>query len=290
MLDSFIRFLQFEKRYSQHTITAYRTDLEQFFLFIEAEFSLPSAAAASHQHIRSWLISLMNAGITERSVNRKISSLKTYYRFLIKKGAVKKNPMLKVLSPKTSKKLPAFVEQKGMHNLLEHVEFPAGFEGVRDKMVIELFYATGMRVSELVKLKIDDVDFSQNAVKVLGKGNKERILPLRQEVAEGLRQYLQERARVTKCNSLFVTAKGAETYPKLIYNMVVRYLGLVTSSDKKSPHVLRHTFATHLLNNGADLNAIKELLGHANLAATQVYTHNSIEQLKDIYKQSHPKA
>jgi integrase/recombinase XerC len=229
-----------------------------------------------------------------RTVNRKITTLKSYFKFLIREGTVTENPMNRVVAPKTSKRLPVFVEQESMNDLFDKIEFGEGYPGVRDRMIMELFYATGMRLSELVNLKDEDLDLYKNVLKVTGKRNKQRIIPFSGNLSGLLKGYLELKGKTFPADEqnthLFVTNKGEKLYPKLVYRMVHHYLNLVTTISKRSPHVIRHTFATHMLNNGADLNAIKEILGHANLAATQVYTHNTIEKLKSIYKQAHPRA
>jgi len=294
-LSKFLSHLKFEKRFSVHTITAYRGDLEQFFKYMDAEYQIEEDADITHFFIRSWIVSLMDSGLSARSVNRKITSLKTYFKFLIREGLLKANPLLKIQSPKTSKQLPAFIDENRMDFLFDQIEFPEGFVGARDRVVLELFYVTGMRLSELVNLELKDVSFSQMTVKVLGKRNKERIVPLSDEMINSIKKYLPYRTNYlsehgTTGEYLFPGNKGLKIYPKFVYRLVKKYLGLVTTGEKKNPHVLRHTFATHMLNNGAEINAVKELLGHSSLAATQVYTHNTTEKLKNIYKQAHPKA
>lgn len=290
--DNFIEYLRVEKRYSSHTITAYQKDLEQFGMFISDQFSLERAEQAGYKHVRSWIVHLMDSNVTPRSVNRKISTLKSFYKFLLVRRVITENPMNKVISPKTSKRLPEFVEKESIDRLLDKIEFAANFEGSRNKLLLELFYMTGMRTSELQNLKLQDIDLSKKTIKVLGKQNKERILPFTERLRSEIMNYLSLRDELAKGGepSFFLTSNGEKMYPKLVYRLIHHYLCLVTTLDKKSPHVLRHTFATHMLNNGADLNAIKELLGHASLSATQVYTHNTIEKLKKVYNQSHPKA
>jgi integrase/recombinase XerC len=292
--DRFLDYITFEKRYSQHTIDAYRSDLEQFSDFISLQYDLHDIDKVDHQVIRSWIVSMMDKKITARTVNRKITTLKSYFKFLIKEGEIKENPMNRVVAPKTSKRLPVFVEQESMNKLFDEIDFGEGYPAVRDRMIIELFYATGMRLSELVNLKETDIDLFNNVLKVTGKRNKQRIIPFSGNLVGLLKDYLEVKKKTFQGNEqnvqLFVTNKGDGIYPKMVYRMVNHYLNLVTTISKRSPHVIRHTFATHMLNNGADLNAIKEILGHANLAATQVYTHNTIEKLKSIYKQAHPRA
>jgi len=245
----------------------------------------------NHLVIRSWLVSLMESGMEARSVNRKISTLKSYYKFLIREEKVELNPMAKIISPKTAKKLPVFVDITHMENLFDFDVFEPGFEGHRNRMILLLFYQTGMRLSELTGLKKGDIDFSNGQLKVLGKRNKERIIPFTLHFKKELEDYIQVIPSEYATGAyLFAQKNGKKLYPKQVYNLVNAALSHVTTIHKKSPHVLRHTFATHMLNNGADLNAIKEILGHANLSATQVYTHNSIEKLKNVHKQAHPKA
>lgn len=288
--QSFFRYLEFEKRFSKHTIVAYQNDLEQFALYIQTQFELDELDHLSHTFIRSWIVSMMDAGMKSKSINRKISSLKTYYKFLQREGLISQSPMQKIISPKTPKRLPQFVEQSQMENLLDEVDFEDSFEGYRDRLIIEVFYATGIRVSELVGLKSENVDTSRMFIKVLGKRNKERIIPISTELAITIEDYIRSKEELFGVTDyFFVRENGEAMYTKKVYRMVNSELTKVTSIQKKSPHVLRHTFATHMLNNGAELNAIKEILGHSSLAATQVYTHNSIEKLKSIYKQAHPK-
>lgn len=290
-IQSFLQYIKFEKRFSPHTVLAYESDLTQFFAFQEKTYELSDAAHFTHSMIRSWIVSMMEQGITPRSINRKITTLKTYYKFLLRKGDVTTNPMLKVLSPKTSKRLPVFVDEPKMDLLFNEVDFGEGYEASRDRLLLEFLYATGMRLSELIGLTDRDVDTYQGQLKVLGKRNKERIIPFSTKLKDLISDYLTVRkANFSEVPSFFVTEKGKSLYPKLVYRIVTRRLGEVTTLDKKSPHVLRHTFATHMLNHGADINSVKELLGHANLSATQVYTHNTIEKLKQVYKQAHPRA
>lgn len=287
--DRFLEYLQFEKRFSAHTLVAYQNDIEQLSVYLNSMYQITSIEEVNHTLIRSWIVDMMDQGISPRSVNRKITSLKTFYKFLLRQKWVFENPMLKIQSPKTSKRLPVFVEKEKMDVLLDHVAFGTDQKGLRDKLIIELFYSTGMRLSELIQLKEKDVDLYANQLKVLGKRNKERLIPITNELKQLLQQYAKERP-ATEEEVLLLSDKGKKLSEKFVYNLVKAYLSQVTTIDKKSPHVLRHTFATHMLNNGADLNAIKELLGHANLSATQVYTHNTVEKLKNVHKQAHPKA
>ena len=287
----FLAYLQYEKRYSAHTVTACRIDLEQFSVYLQKSFDITDIQTVTHPMIRSWLVSMIQNGISPRSVARKLSTLKSYYKFLLITGIVRINPMQKITTPKIPGRLPVFVEKDKMEMLLEEVDFGAGYAGMRDKLILELFYVTGMRLSELVNLKETDLDFYAGTIKVLGKRNKERLIPFGNKFAIQMKSYLAEkRISYNETNDLFLTESGKPIYSKMVYRVVTKYLGEVTTLKKRSPHVLRHTFATHLLNNGAELNAVKELLGHANLTATQVYTHNTIDKLKNIYKQAHPKA
>jgi integrase/recombinase XerC len=289
----FIEYLQFEKRYSQHTIISYQTDLDQFFAFLTSQYDSPSLPAITPSFVRSWLAEMRNDNITPKSLNRKISSLKSFFKYQMKVGEVKQSPMTTIVSPKVGKRLPSFVTQNDMETLKQYVEFPDTWKGQTDKLLLDLFYATGMRLSELIGLKESQVDGANSQVKVLGKGNKERIIPVSKELADRLTDYIGNKKQTfsgVAFFNLFINEKGKPLYPKYVYNVVKTNLSQVTTLQKKSPHVLRHTFATHLTNNGADLNAVKELLGHSSLAATQIYTHNTIEKLKDIYKKAHPKA
>jgi len=292
--DRFIQFIRFEKRYSQNTIIAYEKDLSQFQSYLITEYKINKIDEVNYHMIRSWLVSLSSEKIGNRSINRKLSTLKTYYKFLIRENLISENPMFKILSPKTSKKLPEFVREENMNQLLDEIDFNNGFQGVRDKLIIEMFYFTGMRLSELVNLKDEDVNISGRQIKVLGKRNKERIIPITGPLVNSIEAYRSDRKNLVNLNEpntyFFVTDKGKRIYKELVYRCINSYLGMVSTLRKKSPHILRHTFATHMLNNGADLNAIKELLGHSNLSATQVYTHNTIEKLKSIYKLAHPRA
>jgi integrase/recombinase XerC len=291
-LERFFNYLQYERRYSQHTLTAYKNDLLQFENFLK-EFE-SDFLTANHQQIRTWMMTLLEDGIEARSVNRKISTLRAFYKFLIKEEILSSNPVAKVQAPKLAKKLPSFVEEAKLINLLDSTSvFDDGFMGVRDKLIIELLFGTGIRLSELLGLSINAIDLNNQTIKVLGKRNKERIIPINHSLVNQIKDYLTQRIVIvtdTNVSSFIVTEKGEKAYAKLIYRIVHRYLSLVTTQDKRSPHLLRHSYATSLLNHGADINAIKELLGHASLAATQVYTHNSIERIKTIYKQAHPKA
>jgi len=292
-VKSFIEYLQFEKRYSQHTIISYQTDLDQFFAFLASQYDSPPLAVITAGFVRSWLAEMRNEEMTPKSLNRKISSLKSFFKYQIKISEVKQSPMTTIVAPKVGKRLPSFVAQNDMKTLQQYVEFPDSWKGLTDKLLIDLFYATGMRLSELINLKDTQVDQANCQVKVLGKGNKERIIPVSKDIINQLTEYINEKKKIIgeiNFPNFFLNEKGKPLYAKYVYNIVKANLAQVTTIKKKSPHVLRHTFATHLTNNGADLNAVKELLGHSSLAATQIYTHNTIEKLKDIYKKAHPKA
>jgi len=292
LTHSFFNYIEFEKRYSKHTLEAYKSDLEQLSDFLIKNES-NDIHLANHHDIRNWIVSMMEQKVSARSINRKISTLKSFYKFLMRKGEIKKSPLGKVQSPKTSKRLPVFVELPGIEKLMKEVEFPEGYEGLRDKMILELFYGTGMRRNELINLKETDIDSYNSQIKVLGKGNKERLIPIHNSLLASVKGFMAEKKKLLEepaTNYLIVDENGKKMMPATVYSIVKKYLNLVTTVDKKSPHVLRHTFATHLMNNGADINAVKELLGHTSLAATQVYTHNTIDKLKEIYRQAHPKA
>lgn len=284
---TFLDYIKYEKRYSRHTILAYENDLKEFFHFLGKTYGEIPPQDISTPMIRSWLAALKKAGINTRSINRKLSTLRSWFKYLRIHELILNNPLNKIVAPKTGKRLPAFVERQSIEKLLYQLEFPDTFEGKTSRLLIEVFYHTGMRRSELIGLKKSDIDWSGKSIKVLGKGSKERIIPVSGPLLENIKTYIEIRDQFPG-NTVFVTNKGRELYPKYVYRIVNKWLTMVTTLEKKSPHILRHSFATHLVNNGADLNAVKELLGHASLAATQVYTHNTIEQLKAIYEQAHP--
>ncbi len=301
--ERFIRYIQFEKRYSPHTVSAYQSDLDQFVAFLNNPDKQSPApppvithpSQITHYQIRNWMVEMMNNRIIARSINRKIAVLRKYFKFLLQEGVIEINPSSKINTPKVPKNLPVIVEDVKLTQMLDDGDiFSPDFKGMRDKLVIEMLFGTGMRLSELLGVKDTDVNTYEGTVKVLGKRNKERIIPVNNELKLLIAEYqeLKKNQDFSGNNSLtlIVTDKGANAYPKLIYLIVQKYLSYISTQNKKSPHVLRHTFATSLLNRGADLNAIKELLGHANLSATRIYTHNSVERLKLIYKQAHPKA
>lgn len=295
----FYTYLQFEKRYSSHTLEAYKLDLEQFTDFISSQYpdEDPDLLHVHHRQIRAWIIQLMDEQISPKSVNRKISTLKTYFRFLLKQGLIQKNPMLKVIAPKIQQPLPVFIEKNSMNSLFDMIEseYPESnetekFLKARDRLIIEILYSTGIRRAELLGLKTGSFNTSSKTVKVLGKGNKERIIPVSDILLKLVFEYTQIRNKLVGDKEfLLVTEKGKNAYPRLVHKVVTTLLQHVSTLTRTSPHVLRHTFATHLSNSGAELNAIKELLGHASLASTQVYTHNTIDKLKDIHRLAHPK-
>lgn len=290
-ISTFLQYLSAEKRYSKHTLTAYNNDLSNFVEFLNSTFNLKDLKQASPEMVRSWVVELMNNGLSARTVNRKISSLNSFYRHLIIKGEIESNPVKNISTLKSAQRIPVFVEQEQINEYLKAETIDTNFPAFRDKLVIDLLYSTGIRRAELIALTTDSIDFANMTLKVYGKGNKERLIPLSEKMSEQLSSYLDLKNKTFKEAepNLILTNKGNKAYPKFISRIVNKELiGII--STRKSPHVLRHSFATHLLNNGADLNLIKELLGHANLSATQVYTHTTIEQLKSIYNQAHPRA
>jgi len=288
----FLNYIEYEKQFSPKTYTAYKTDLEQYFNFLSNREK--EIKKATHQDIRAWIIDELERGKTSKTVNRKISSLKAFYKFLCKNKYILTNPTTKLIVPKQKKSLPIFVSETDMNHLFERIDFGDTFEGIRDKTIIELFYATGIRLSELLNIKRKDIDFYTYTIKIIGKRKKERIIPFSPKLLSILNEYIavyeNEFGEFGQNMFLFTTKEGKIMYPKLIYKIVRKYLDMVSTVEKRSPHVLRHTFATHLLDNGADLSAIKEILGHSSLSATQFYTHTSVERLKKTYKQAHPRA
>jgi len=290
-ITAFISYIALEKKYAPLTVKAYRTDLERFASFCRQNFDLDSIDKVSYSEIRSWIVDLVNKKNSNSSINRKISTLQSYYKFLLKTKTITKNPLLKHKPLKKEKKLQVPFSEKEISQVLESLRGLDDFISLRDKLIIELFYATGMRRSELINLKINDVDIANRLVKVLGKRNKERFIPLLEFVIKSLEAYLLKRKEiVTVSSNLFITEKGKIIYDSLVYRVINNYFSRVSSKVKKSPHIIRHSFATHLLNEGADLNAIKELLGHASLASTQVYTNSSLGKLKEVYNQAHPRS
>ena len=292
-IQSFIDYLKFEKRYSEHTIRSYNDDLIQFFEFLQNQFGNISLTEISSSFARSWFAHLKEQKLTAKSINRKISSLKSFFKYQMRVGEIEQTPMSNIISPKVSKRLPVYVEQNDINTLFSYIEFPEDWKGQTDKLLLSIFYNTGMRLSELVNIRENQIDYGNKSIKILGKGNKERIIPLSPELINELKTYcINKRKQFKKFDEVFllINEKGKKLYSKYVYLAVKKYLSAITTIDRKSPHVLRHTFATHLTNSGADLNSVKELLGHSSLAATQIYTHNTIEKLKDIYKKAHPKA
>lgn len=290
---AFSEYLLLEKNYSKLTLKAYINDLEEFQRFVRSEFDTESISEVNYQHIRNWIVSLVESKITNRSINRKVSSLNTYFKFLLKIKAIEINPLNKHKALKVSKKIQVPFSEAEMKEVLEALNNVKDFEGLRNRLIIELFYVTGIRRIELVQLQINDVDLSNKTLKVLGKRNKERIIPLIDSVVATIQLYIMERNNldtVIDHSYLFLTKKGVKIYENLVYRIINDYFSIVSTKVKRSPHIIRHSFATHLLNQGANLNAVKELLGHSSLAATQVYTHNSIAELKKVYINSHPRS
>jgi integrase/recombinase XerC len=287
----FLRYLRFEKRYAAHTLTAYEKDLQQFIDYIQGTYGMDNVTGCTHFHIRSWLASLKEAGLSATTINRKLSSLQSFYKYLLRHGQIQKNPVRQLHALRTPGRLPVFMKETETAHLLEEQSFSEGFEGLTERLICELLYRTGMRRGELLQLKEQDVEWSLSQLRVLGKGGKERLIPVSKELTEIMRWYLDEKKQLPAYDShhLLVLKNGQPLYAMYVYRVVKHYLALWTTLAKRSPHVLRHTFATHLLNNGANIQAIKELLGHSSLAATQVYTHNDIEKLKEIHKNSHPR-
>ncbi|MDD2346454.1 MAG: tyrosine-type recombinase/integrase [Bacteroidales bacterium] len=291
---NYIQYLESEKRSSALTVKSYLSDLEQFSHYLVSVFEINNLADADSIQIRGWISDLTYNKIESKSISRKLSSLRSYYRFLQKNEIISKNPMETISSPKIKKRLPVYINVPKADELLNPDSFDEGFVGMRDKLILDIFYSTGIRLSELINIKDQDISFYDGQIKIFGKGQKERIIPISINLSKTIKEYITLRdesfAGIKQIDCLFVTIKGIKMYPKSIYRIVRHHMGRVTTQQRRSPHILRHTFATHLLNEGADINAIKELMGHANLSATQVYTHNSISKLKNIYKQAHPRA
>ncbi|WP_339866741.1 tyrosine-type recombinase/integrase [uncultured Algoriphagus sp.] len=294
MIDSFINYLEFEKKASPHTVEAYRRDLTQFEEFLALSFEINEISEAQHPELRAWVIDLVDSGLSTTSVNRKIATLRSYYKFLLRSQIISSDPTYKLKGLKNPKKLPEFVQEETILVVLDESVYEQDFDGQRDKMVMEFLYLTGVRLSELIGLKWSDINLIDDSVKVLGKRKKERIIPITKGLKQNILLYkkvFEERfSKVGQSDYFIVSNQQKQSYPMMIFRIVRHYLDLFAQTSKRSPHVLRHTFATHLLNKGADLNAVKDLLGHANLAATQVYTHNSMEKLKAVFEQAHPKA
>ena len=300
--DRFYSWLRFEKRYSPHTLEAYKRDLSQFHFFLEKQFAIPAdqPGLVRHSHVRSWMVDLLDQGVVERSVGRKLSCLKTYWHFLLREQVTDKDPTKRVLTPKIPKRLPAYIESEDLRSLFRLLmeqesedELIPGFSRTRDRMILEILYSTGIRRSELIGLNHADVSLQNRSLLVRGKGNKERMIPLSKDLLASIKEYIQAKSDKFPINGpepLIITDKGSRMYTAFVYRIVRKNLTLVSTVQKRSPHILRHSFATHLANAGADLNAIKELLGHSSLASTQVYTHNSIDRLREVYRKAHPKA
>ncbi len=291
---AFLNHLAFERRVAPITVSDYGSDLARFIKFCTENECLTSVNEVRHLHVRSWIVDLMDAGLVAKTVNRKLACLRTYFKYLKRRGLVEKDPMLKILAPKAAQRLPVFVQESQLELLFSRVPFGPNFKDQRDRLSLEILYATGMRRAELTALRVRDVDLGSYQIRVTGKGGKERLVPIAKMLVDLVENYLRLRALqfpATQFESLFLHEKTGEPWSKgSLYNTVHKYLSLVTTVEKRSPHVLRHSFATHLANQGADLKAIQELLGHASLASTQIYTHNSIERLKEVYEQAHPKS
>ncbi|MFN0730001.1 tyrosine-type recombinase/integrase [Polaribacter gochangensis] len=291
MIAAFLEYLVLERKYSVHTVTAYKNDISSFFEFCNKEYETENLKDINYSQIRSWIVKLVDEGISNNSVNRKISSLKSFYKFLQKTGQKKSNPLAKHKSLKVAKKVQVPFTSKEINEVLNDLETGTDFKSLRDKLIVELFYSTGMRRAELIHLKLTSISFQSKTIKVLGKRNKERLIPLIPSVLKTIEEYLILRKEFAiDTNFLFVTEKGNKVYETLVYRVINNYFSNVSTKVKKSPHILRHSFATHLLNQGADLNSVKELLGHSSLASTQVYTHNSLEKIKQVYNQAHPRS
>jgi integrase/recombinase XerC len=289
-IQSFIDYLTFEKKYSKHTIISYQNDLSQFFEFINIDLQNSDAREINYQIIRAWISELVENEISPKSINRKLSSLKSFFKYLHRLKVIDNNPMSKLSGPKIPKRLPVFIDEFDMDKLFINIEFPDDINGMRDKLILDILYQTGIRRSEISSLKEIDIDNQNNTIKVLGKRNKERLIPISIELKRNLSEYISVKKKQNLSDDfLLLNNKGEKMSEQNLYQIVKKYLSLITSIHKKSPHIIRHTFATHLLNNGADINAVKDLLGHANLSATQVYTHNTIDKLKKSYKQAHPR-
>ena len=292
LLNKFLDYLKYEKRYAENTIISYKNDLNQFLKFVQDEYDLDEIGLVHHRIIRTWIVSMMQDEMKSKSMNRKISTLRSFYNYLKRQRLVTKNPMLKIVAPKIEKRLPSYVQEDKIEQLFDVIEDEDDYFNYRDRLIVEVLYSCGLRRSELIGLKDADLNLQKSCLKVLGKGNKERLIPISDKLINRIIHYqsLRESVFSIKEKYLFLTNSGKKLYPKMVYNIVTKYLSTITTAKKKSPHVLRHSFATHLMNHGAELNAVKELLGHANLSATQIYTHNTIEKLKNVYKSAHPKA
>ena len=291
MKDRFIKYLKFEKRLSENTVISYKTDLDQFFSFYKEHSTSQEIEKVDKRTIRSWIVKLSLSNLSAKSINRKIASLKSFFKFLVKRDLIKKNPSSHINSLKTDQKIPSFIKERDINFLFKNIDTKEDFTGQRDLLILELLYGTGIRISELINIKISDINFTKKEIKVIGKRNKERIIPLHNNAIYQTKKYLKLAEKEGYKNQyLLFTKKGEKIYPMLINRIVKKHLSTLIKSKKYNPHLLRHTFATHILNKGGDLNSIKDLLGHSSLAATQIYTHNSIEKLKETFNSSHPRA
>lgn len=291
MKGRFIKYLKFEKRLSENTVISYETDLDQFFSFYKEHSTSQEIEKVDKRTIRSWIVKLSISNLSAKSINRKIASLKSFFKFLVKRDLIKKNPSSHINSLKTDQKIPSFIKERDINFLFKNIDTKEDFTGQRDLLILELLYGTGIRISELINIKISDINFTKKEIKVIGKRNKERIIPLHNNAIYQTKKYLKLAEKEGYKNQyLLFTKKGEKIYPMLINRIVKKHLSTLIKSKKYNPHLLRHTFATHILNKGGDLNSIKDLLGHSSLAATQVYTHNSIEKLKETFNSSHPRA
>ncbi|MEO6404026.1 MAG: tyrosine-type recombinase/integrase [Ferruginibacter sp.] len=292
-IETFLNYLSFQKRYSRHTIISYQHDLEVFFSFLQSQFDAPALAEIKPTYIRTWLAGLKEDDLTSKTISRKISSLKSFFKYQLRQGNIIITPMSTIITPKMNKRLPQYVEKKDIETLFDFVEFTDDFMGFTERLIMQILYNTGIRQAELINIKQGHVDMHNCTIKVFGKGGKERIIPVSNQLMADAKNYIEQKSKLPLIKDdeyLLISDKGKKLYARQVYTIVRKYLSLVTTIDKKSPHILRHSFATHLTNNGADLNAVKELLGHSSLASTQVYTHNSIEKLKDVFKKAHPRA
>jgi integrase/recombinase XerC len=293
-INEFLHYITFQKRYSKHTIISYETDLKSFFDFLQIQYNSIDLKDISASIVRSWLASLKANKITSKTINRKISTLKSFFKYQLKINKIEASPVCSIISLKINQRLPSFIEQKDINELFNEVEFPDNLDGKTNRLLLMILYQTGIRLSELINIKEQDIYKLNNSIKVLGKGSKARIIPVSNQLLKQIAYYISEKRKLISQESanpfLFINKKNKKLYPKYVYNVVKKYLGDVSTNERKSPHVLRHTFATHLTNNGADINAIKELLGHSSLASTQIYTHNSIDKLKQVHKLAHPKS
>ena len=292
-IREFLDYLKYQKRYSRHTIISYETDLQAFSLFLETQYEETAIKEIKPAFIRTWLASLKELGNTSKTINRKISALKTFFKYQIRNGFLENSPMQVIISPKNAKRLPQFVDKKDIDTLFNYVEFSDDWQGATERLILQIFYNAGIRQAELIGLMQSQIDIHNSTIKVLGKGNKERIIPISTRLRTDIVKYIEFKKLQfpqNEISSLLLNKKGKKLTPRYVYDVVKKYLSMVTTIEKKSPHILRHSFATHLTNNGADINAIKELMGHSSLAATQIYTHNSIEKLKEAFNKAHPKA